>query len=151
MALNILSILDAIVSHAAASGHFEQVNGHEPQNAPGHGLAAAVWVDRVDPVRTSGLDSTSARLIFNVRLFTPMAQEPADAIDPHLMAALDALLRAYVGDFTLGGLVRQIDVRGQHGQQLEARAGYISQAGAHLRVYTIALPVIVNDLWDEAP
>ncbi|MGW3428883.1 hypothetical protein ACWDHW_13145 [Streptomyces melanosporofaciens] len=149
MALDILGILDAVVSHAMASGHFETVNGHEPERAPGHGLTAAVWVDRVDPVRSSGLATTSARLIFNVRLYTPMVQEPADAIDPYLVTALDVLMRAYVGDYTLGGLVREVDVRGTHGIGLEARAGYLQQDAALLRVMTITLPVVVNDLWDE--
>lgn len=149
MALDILGILDAVVSHALSLGRFEAVNGHEPKNAPGLGLTAAVWADRVDTVRSSGLDSTSVRLLLNVRLYTGAEQEPADAIDPNLMTALDALMRAYVGDFTLGGLVREVDVRGTHGIGLEARAGYLQQDAALLRVMTIALPVIVNDLWDE--
>ncbi|MGV9803925.1 hypothetical protein ACWDTP_38420 [Mycobacterium sp. NPDC003449] len=149
MALDILGILDAVVSHALASGYFEQVNQHEPKNAPGLGLTAAVWADRVDTVRSSGLDSTSVRLLFNVRLYTSAEGEPADAIDPNLMTALDALMRAYVGDFTLGGLVREVDVRGIHGIGLEARAGYLQHDAALLRVMTIALPVVVNDLWDE--
>ncbi|MEU1372983.1 hypothetical protein ABZ442_04875 [Streptomyces triculaminicus] len=149
MALDINGILDAVVSHALASGHFERVNTHEPQNAPGHGLTAAVWVDGIAAARSSGLGVASARLVFNVRLFTPVLQEPADAIDPNLLTAADALLRAYVGDFDLGGRVRQVDLFGQHGPGLEARAGYIQQDGALLRVITITLPVIVNDLWDE--
>ncbi|MFI9235769.1 hypothetical protein [Streptomyces sp. NPDC053079] len=149
MALDINGIVDSVISHAMASGYFERVNGHEPQNAPGNGLTAAVWVDGITPVRTSGLGTASARLIFNVRLYTPMVQEPADAIDPNLTAATDALMRAYIGDFQLGGTVRQVDVLGQHGAALEARAGYIQQDGALLRVITITLPVIVNDLWDE--
>lgn len=149
MALNIAGILDSVVSHAMASGFFERVNAHEPVNSPGHGLTAAVWVDGIAAVRTSGLGTASARLIFNVRLYTPMVQEPADAIDPHLLAATDALMRAYVGDFELGGTVRQVDVFGSHGAVLESRAGYIRQDDATLRVITITLPVIVNDLWDE--
>ncbi len=61
MALDSAPIINAVVSHAMASGHFEQVNGHEPANPPGHGLTAAVWVDLVEPVRSSGLARTSAR------------------------------------------------------------------------------------------
>lgn len=149
MALDINGILNAVVSHALALGHFEAVNGHEPKNAPGTGLTAAVWVDRVDTVRSSGLDSTSVRLLLNVRLYTGAEQEPADAIDPALLTALDELMRAYVGDFTLGGLVREVDVRGTHGIGLEARAGYLQQDAALLRVMTITLPAIINDLWEE--
>lgn len=151
MTLNITGILDAVVSHAMASGHFEQVNGHEPQNAPSLGLTAAVWADSVQPVRASGLDSTTVRLAFNVRLYTASQSEPADAIDPALIAAVDDLCAAYIADFTLGGLVKQIDVLGAHGIPLLVRAGYIQQSGATYRVMTITLPVIVNDLWEQAP
>ena len=115
MALDVQGILDAVASHALASGYFERVNTHEPANAPGYGLTAAVWVDRMDTVLSSGLASTTGRLVFNIRLYTSMQQEPADAIDPNMTAAADALFRAYIGDFTLGGLVRQVDVRGSTG------------------------------------
>ena len=150
MALDILGILDKATSHASASGYFEFVNGHEPVNAPSTGgLTAAVWVDRVTPVRSSGLVSTSALLILKNRLFTVAQREPIDAIDPEMVAAADALCATYVGDFTLGGLVRQVDVRGIHGQPLEVRAGYIQQDGTRYRVMDITVPCIVNDLWEE--
>ena len=151
MALDITGILDAVVSHAMACGHFERVNQHEPENPPGAGLTAAVWADRVTPVRSSGLASVSTLLVFNVRLFTSMQSDPADAIDPAMLAAVDTLCAAYAGDFTLGGLVRQVDLLGSAGQPLDIRAGYIPQDGALYRVLTISLPVIVNDLWTEAP
>lgn len=150
MELDILGITDATVSHAMACGHFEQVNGHEPKSAPTTGgLTAAVWVDRVMPVRSSGLGSLSVLLVLNVRVYTAAQQLPADAIDPGMLAAVDTLCRAYVGDFTLGGLVRQVDVLGAHGQALDVRAGYLQQDGIPFRVMTIALPVVVNDLWEE--
>lgn len=151
MSLGITSIIDAVVSHALASGHFEAVNGHEPKSLPSGGLTAAVWADRITPVRTSGLTSTSVLVVLNVRLYTNAQQEPADAIDPALIDAVDTLCAAYVGDYELGGLVRQVDVRGQHGQPLDVRAGYIQQDGALLRVLTVAVPLVVNDLWSEAP
>ncbi|MET7441190.1 hypothetical protein ACFYQQ_01235 [Streptomyces sp. NPDC005496] len=150
MALNISGLLDAAISHASASGHFDLVNGHEPVHpAATGGITGAVWVDRIVPVRSSGLDSTTCLVVLNVRLYTSAQQLPLDAIDPNVVAAVDALCAAYVGDFTLGGLVRQIDVRGIHGQSLEVRAGYLQQDGSPQRVMTIWLPCIVNDLWEE--
>lgn len=152
MALDIGGILDAAISHASASGHFDQVNGHEPVQPPASGgLTAGVWVDRVTPVRSSGLDSVTALVVLNVRLYTSAQQLPLDAIDPAIVAAVDALCTAYVGDFTLGGLVRQVDVFGTYGQSLDVRAGYLAQDGTVQRVMTITLPTIVNDLWEEAP
>jgi hypothetical protein len=149
--MDVLGITDAIVSHAMASGRFEQVNGSEPQNPPSTGgLTAAVWVDRLTPQgAASGLNTVSAVLVYNVRIYASAMSLPSDAIDPDMLAAVDDLCGAYCGDFTLGGLVRDVDVFGTYGQSLDVRAGYLQQDGALYRVLTIALPVVVNDLWNE--
>jgi hypothetical protein len=97
----------------------------------------------------SGLASTSTRLALYVRLYTSLVQQEPDAIDPALMDALDWLMAAYSGDFSLGGLVRQVDLLGTYGDPLSARAGYLAEAGAEYRVLTITLPLIVSDLWDQ--
>ncbi|WP_431895867.1 hypothetical protein [Micromonospora haikouensis] len=152
MALDTQPIIDAVVSHALASGHFERVNAHEPQSAPGNGLSAAVWVDAAAPARgASGLQATTARLTLNVRLYTSMLSTPADAIDPRLMAAHDALMTAYSGDFTLGGRARCVDLLGMAGVPLSSQAGYLIQDAKQLRVITIVLPVLVNDVWEQTP
>lgn len=154
MPLDILGIVDAVQSHAMATGRFETVNGHEPANAPASGgLTAAVWADRVAPVNSSGLNAVSVLVVMNVRLYTAVkdgSPESRDAVDPDLLAAVDDLCAAYCGDFELGGLVRQVDIFGQHGTGLDVRAGYISQSGAMYRVMTVSVPLVINDLWEEA-
>lgn len=151
MSLDIQSIVDAVQNHALSCGHFESVNGFEPKTAPAaQGLTCAVWVDLVRGCQSSGLASTSALMVFHVRLYTNMLAQPQDAIDPRIVAALDSLLTAYVGDFTLGERVRAIDVRGMEGVPLNVQAGYINQDGKVFRTVTITLPVIVNDVWVEA-
>lgn len=149
MAVNVEGVLDAVVSHAGATGWFDSVNQHEPKDKPGHGLTAAVWVNSIRPVISSGLDSASALLVFNVRLYTSMLQEPQDAIDISMVKAIDDLFAAYTGDFTLGGLVRQVDVFGAEGRPLDGEAGYLKQDETMYRVFTIALPVVINDAWAE--
>lgn len=150
MALQIADLMDKAVSHAMACGHFELVNGHEPVNQPlNSGLTAAVWAEQITPVRSSGLNSTSVLVVLQIRVYSSTKTEPLSAIDPTTVAAVDALCSAYVGDFTLGGLVRQVDIRGQHGVRLEVRAGYLQQSGDVYRVMTITLPLVVNDLWEE--
>lgn len=146
------AILDAVVSHAAASGHFERVNSHEPKNAPGNGLTCAVWVQSVVPIpQASGLNSVTGRVLFNIRIYSNMLQEPEDGIDPEVIKALDTLFAAYCNDFALDGLVRNIDIMGAHGIQLTAQAGYETIGQTTYRIMTIQLPLVVNDLWSEAP
>ena len=153
MALAASAIVDAVASHAMASGLFDRVNMHEPKNAPGSGLTAAIWADTVGPVpAASGLASTSGRVVLKVRLYTNMMSEPQDAIDPTLLAAVDILLTAYSGDFTLGGLVRNVDLLGASGGGgLAAQAGYINVSGQMMRVYDITIPITCNDLWTPGP
>lgn len=152
MPLDVLGIFEAAESHAAASGYFDRVNFHEPKNAPGHGLTCALWVQDIgpDPAAT-GLVSTSARLVLNVRVYAGMLQEPQDAIDPAVLIAVIGLIAAYSGDFELGGLIRNVDLLGQSGVPLSAAAGYLNQSGHLYRVMTITLPLIVSDVWVQAP
>lgn len=148
----ILDIFSAVESHALALGQFERVNMHEPENAPGNGLTAAVWVQRIAPVRAgSGLATTTGVLLLNVRIYSLMQQAPPDAIDPTMLTATVGLMAAYSGDFQLGGLIRNVDLLGGQGTPLQGQAGYLPQDGATYRVYTIDLPLIVNDIFDQAP
>ncbi len=150
--MNTSAILDAARAHAMALGRFERVSQHEPKNAPGSGLTCAIWADSIQPVAAaSGLAATSARLVLMVRVYTSMLAEPQDEIDPAVIAAVDALIGAYHSDFTLGGLVRNVDVLGQHGAPLAAQAGYLNQDNRIFRVMTITLPLIVSDAWTQAP
>jgi hypothetical protein len=148
MGLNATGILDAIQSHALASGYFDRVNLHEPKNAPGNGLSAAIWVDEIRPV-ASGLAVTGALVTVNLRIFLNMLQEPQDAIDPNIVKAVDALMTAYSGDFTLGDLIRDVDLLGEHGDGLSAQAGYIEQDHKMFRVMTLKIPMVVNDVWAQ--
>jgi hypothetical protein len=150
--LNITVILDGLVSHALASGLFERVNAHEPKSAPGNGLTAAVWADEIGPdPGSSGLAATSGVVTFLVRLYTSMLSEPQDAIDPLMLSAVDTLMTAYSGDFELSGAARCVDLLGQTGKTLSAKAGYLNQDSKVYRVMTITVPVIVSDVWDQSP
>ena len=138
-------LISAVTSHAQALGVFDSVNGYQPTSVPGSGMTCAVWAQVIVPdPAASGLDATAADVILNVRLYMALnAQEP-DMIDPAMMNATSSLLAAYNGDFTLDGLARNIDV-----MKAKAVAGYVDQGGQTLRVITISLPIVINDLWAQ--
>lgn len=142
-------LFDRLMSHVMSLGLFETVNSHEPKSAPGQGLHAAFWLDSIGPIKTSGLASSSGLVTFNLRMYGSMLTEPQDAIDPAMLVALDGILAAYSGDFTLDGLVRQVDLLGAYGPGLSARAGYLEQGGQMFRVMTVTLPLVVNDIWNQ--
>jgi hypothetical protein len=151
MTLDINGILDVIVSHAQNSGYFQTVAEHESKKSTTTGLTAAVWVERIDPIKSSGLNSASVRVELEMRIYSSTYQEPYDDIDSNITEAVDALFTAYIGDFELGGEARHIDIFGAHGQGLGVRVGYMNMDGSEYRVFQIRIPIIINDAWSEAP
>lgn len=149
MSLGAAAIISTVQDHALKQGVFERVNKHEPKAAPGKGLTCAIWLDRVTPLKSSGLAKTSVLLVLNVRIMSSMLQEPQDGIDGDMADAADKLLTAYSGDFQLGGAARNVDLLGEQGTPLSGQAGYVNQDNRLYRVFTITLPIIVDDVWDQ--
>lgn len=152
MAINSQDLVDRVASKAKATGLFDRVNKHEPKNKPGRGLTAAIWVDRIEPARgRSGLTSTTARVVLNLRVYTNMLQNPQDAIDPSVMRAVDVMFEDLSGDFDLGDADRWIDLLGAtQGHELYAQSGYINIDNMVYRVMTITVPIIVENAWTQA-
>lgn len=150
MSLSSKTISDRLQSHLLASGLFEKVNGAEPKSPPAGSLTAAVWVDRIAPVPTdSPLNATTALLVAMIRLYSPMLQEPQDAIDPALVAATDTIIGDLSADYTLDGTIRNVDLLGQSGTSLGAQAGYVSIQQTMYRVIDITVPCLVSDAWSQ--
>lgn len=153
MALESRQYVNALVSHMLSTGRFASVNGAEPGAMPSNdSLAGAVWFTRVRPIgEASGLANVSIVMTLNVRLFTSLNTSPFEDIDPGMLAAVDDLFNAYIGDFTLGGLVRCVDVLGMYGTMLETQSGYVETDQVKLRVVDITVPLVIDDVWTEAP
>lgn len=148
MSLGTKILLEAALSHAAAVGHFERVNMHEPKNAPGNGLTAALWTQSYGPaVGLSSLSTTSMRLQLTLRIYQNALMDPPDMIDPVVMDAADALFAAYSGDFQLDDLVFEVDLLGTYGTPLSLVAGYINIDGKMNRIVDINLPLIIDDVY----
>jgi hypothetical protein len=145
------AIFDALLSHAMELGVFERVNGHEPKSAPGSGLTASMWAEAIRPVQASGLAATSGVLDMRVRVMSNMLQEPQDGIDPAILTAVSTLLNDYSSDFALGGNARNVDLLGEFGEALSAKAGYLEMDKRMYRVMDITIPIVVNDMWAQAP
>lgn len=148
MALDCASLMNSIVDHCLTLGVFEAVNMHEPEGNAGNYMAA-LWVQSVDPVQSSGLDVTSVRVAFTLRIYSNLVAKPLDEIDPNLASAVSLVMEGLSADFTLAEQVREIDLLGQYGLGLSAKAGYLNLSGALYRVMDITVPVIVDDVFDQ--
>jgi hypothetical protein len=146
----VTALIDGVESIAMQTGEFRSVNTHEPKAAPGSGLRLAIWAQTIEPIAAaSGLASTSGYVVLNARAYGNMLTKPEDEIDPRLMTAATVLVGAFSADFTLGGLVRNIDLLGEYGQTLAAQAGYVTIAGTMYRIMTVTVPCVVNDMWTQ--
>jgi hypothetical protein len=145
------AIITAVEDHALRLGWFDSVNMHEPDSPPGYDMTYAIWVQSITAVPdASGLNSTTARLVLGARLYLRLDAGQRDQTDSKLLKAVDALMGAYSGDFTLGGLVRNVDLLGAHGEPLSGEAGYVTMDDEQeFRVFTLAVPLIINDAWTQ--
>jgi hypothetical protein len=143
------TLISAVMDECLKTQLFLAVNGVEPKSAPPDtGLTASVWVQSLQPIQLqSGLNTTSMLFTVSVRLYGSMLAEPQEAIDPAIMAAVDTLMEAYTGNFSLGGLVESIDLLGRHSEGLRGDAGYVSINNKMFRVFTITVPMVVNDVY----
>jgi hypothetical protein len=140
----------ANTSVASRLGVFDRVHGHEPPNAPGRGYTCSFTLTRIRPARTaSGLNVTSALVVFLARIQTPGFADPMDAIDPDLGTTGWRLMDGYHADLDLGGTIQTVDVMGREGVLLEGQYGYIEQDRKQFRLFDVTVPMIVNDVWDQ--
>lgn len=143
-------VIDAIQSKVMALGVFDKINAHDPVSPPGDGITAAIWVQKIRPVgAASGLDAVSLLFVVNVRVYMLAQAEPIDMVDPLMTSAVDQAMATLADGFTLGGIVRNIDLFGQYGADFDAQYGYVSMSGAVYRAATITIPTVINDVWTE--
>lgn len=136
---NVLSALQQL-------GIFDRCQGVEPKSPPGNGVTAALYFATAGPAaNASGLDRASSLYTFTLRLYSNMLQEPAEDIDPNLVACVDAVFDALAEDIDLGATVRNVDFFGSAGTPLSAKAGYVDVGGTMFRAVDITIPLVVND------
>lgn len=153
MTLDLPQLLDLVTSHAQRLGGSDAVIAHEPESAPGgRGVTVTASLAGIGAARGgSSVKATTARVELAVRVWYPADGAAAARAELVVAAAADGLMRAYTGDYTLSGQVMNIDLLGRYGPGLEGRAGYADLDGETYRVFTITLPMIISDLWEQTP
>ena len=141
------SLFSALESHAKSLDVFRRVNLHEPENAPGEGISCSILLGPLAADgNASGLGTVSGTITWLIMIWSSMMQKPLDGIDPAVLTAESTLLNEYSGNFTLGGLVRNIDLL-----HLRSDPVYVEQEGKQFRVRQISLPMVIDDLWTVSP
>jgi hypothetical protein len=148
--IDVSALMNAIASKAQQIGAFERVQLHEPKTSVPSGLSAALWFQSAISIpQLSSLAKTSVRVEIVFRLFQNMLMEPADMIDPEMTRVINLMFNALNGEFTLGGLITQVDVLGTYGAPLRSEAGYINQSGHLMRAISIYIPCVIANAFNQ--
>lgn len=146
-----IAIQKALATHIKALGGIERIQEHDPTNAPGKGITACLVAATGDTGPPTGLDRSALRLVWTVRFLMPPGA-PLGGVDPKLMGKAGGLVGRLAADLTLGGLVRAITLRGEGGSpRVEWRFGWVEIGGTLYRLLDVNVPLIINDLFPEAP
>lgn len=142
------ALSDALISHAESLAVFSEINPHAPIRPPQTkktGVSLSIELGPWVPVPSSGLAMTSGRITFVHQLWSSLMQRPLSGIDVQVFGALAALVASYSADFTLGGLVREVDLFA-----MSAEPGYVPDfEGEPFRVIRLDVPLIVNDMYEQ--
>ncbi len=144
--------MNALVGYGQACGMFSTVLGHEPKSAPAvdrEAVTLALFAGPVGHAR-SGFASTSLRWEIGGRIYLSAFTEPADDIDPAVADATVNYFATLCANYSLGGLIANVDIRGSDGDPLLATPGYIEQDGKVFRSMELRIPLIINDVMPEA-
>jgi len=137
-------LFSKIRSIAKGLAVFPAVIGHDPENAPPAGMSCSIMLGPVKPVTSSGLDSVSCQVTLMVHVWNFASKRPLDDVDPQVLAATCSLMGAFAGGFTLGETVREVDLFA-----MDAQPGYVNFEGKEFRTVAIAVPIEINDLFEE--
>jgi len=147
MAVDGKGIFEALESHALRLGVFGAVNGHEPKSPPVYGdsLVLTLALGPFRPITSSGLQSLSYRIEVLGRIWKTNSSE-TDATEPEILSAAITFMSSISGGFTLGGLIRCVDVLGMDGEQMQAEPGYVDMGDDKYRTIDLMIPLLVNDV-----
>lgn len=152
----VLAIYQAVLTQAQACGNFNASTDHDSRNPPGQGVSASLIVQTLEPIgRASGLNATSGRIEFVLRIEMPREAEPSGATEKTLISAVVAFIAACTAGFELPdvpeGIVRCIDLLGMYGDPLKATFGWFDHSDGRYRGAEIAVPIILNDIFVQSP
>ena len=147
MALDSGAILKKLVTIAQATGQFRNVNGYEIRSTPANGLTLSLIAGPLTTIDSSGLNRASMRFQVDGQIWLSMHTDPPESIDPRTMDAAGRFLTDLCGQFTLGGLVRCVDVHGMAGERLSATPGYVEMDGKLYRAASLVIPLLINDVF----
>jgi hypothetical protein len=132
-----------IQGHLATSGYFQQVVIGEPTNlAHDVGYSAAIWTTGVRIPMTT---FTTALRVYdtNIRIYARAFQRDTKQVELGLSDAVFQVTSDLLGEFDLGGSVREVDAGGMYGAPMSVNWGHNNLNGNIYRIADVRTGIII--------
>jgi hypothetical protein len=139
MAKTLRTTIETAASYFQAHGGFDEVYEGEPTRPP-DGYAVSVIYHR-SRVKETTLTGTIEQRTIICRVYHKAAlEDPVPEIEHTMADYVDLIIATFLGDFDLGGIIRNIDVI-----DLEVQWGYQTIQNMVYRLADVYVPMIVDD------
>ena len=139
MVVSLRTVRTTLMSHMLSTGHFTGgVSGGEPSE-PVNGLHGSVWHSDVGFDDAQTLSKTVETRTLIVRFYVEHFNDKRGEIEDRLDDAVSDFMSNVWGDYTLGGIVRNV-----HPTGTGVRYEYLQLAQTWYRTVTITLACIVD-------
>lgn len=146
VAFGVKATLQAMQSHLKASGYFQDVLIGEPKGPPGGNKpTAALFMNSASVVQIMLDGGTVESHIVTLRVYRNMLQESTEKAETDLAEAVSKTSEDILGEFDLGGNIRNVDAAGMHGSGVRFDWGYIQIDQTMFRICDITVPLIVDN------
>lgn len=144
-------VLQALRDVAGRLGCFEKVRLGEWKSQPPNGCVFAVWANDFGSATDGhGLATTTPLLQATARIYVPGIGKDEETWELKIVNAADLYLAALNAGFTLGGLVRNVDLLGAEGERLHWRFGHVVIDAKVSRTADLQINAVFTDEWPQA-
>jgi len=146
MAFLIKDTLIKLQTHLVKGGYVKHSMIGEPKAIPAASddVVAAVYMQSVTVVRIMADGATVESHVVTIRLFRDMLGEPKEDTEILLAEASSKIAENILGEFDLGGTIRNVDAAGANGTPWSIQWGYVDLGGVMFRVADMTVPMVVD-------
>jgi len=142
MAFDIQTTLEVVRDCIRDNQRADRVEIGHPKEPPGENTYAAIYMNRVQVAELT-LSRTIELHVVTIRYYQRALNENAAEVELNLARQVALLLSDLLGDYDLGGTIRNVDAGASYGTRLQATFQWADEG--RYRFAEITLPLVVDD------
>ena len=147
MPFDIGGTLDRIHTYLAESGHIrggQQIGAYTQSVDTSQGPVAFITMTGTTVYAMTLGGQPMAQEVVTVTILLDALREPASGVEKDLALVATNIMADLLGEYDLGGTIRNVDPAGAHGASFATRWGYIEISRKMYRMVDITIPLLVD-------